>query len=255
MALLLPTNVSVDIYRGFSASIPYPVASTPAAMAQAAGRIEQNIRLGRFGHGQFLHWTHVLYLPPGTDVRSAYNSLLNSWPAAQADTITIADYPIPGWCTAFLVVLVQRIGRGTPGDCLRVYLDRVQPRQGACQQGHNLRCCPNPLPDTVHATIRNVSGCACLDGEVVALTFESLTSRWVGDKDICGSHPISLGFDCGVTSCDTASVTTIFDSINQTTVDVLPGCSCSPLNMVFDNLTLTDTTSCPDAIIQYTITL
>jgi hypothetical protein len=253
----MPSNANVDIYRTFSASSPYPVASTPIAVPQVPGYIKQNVRLGRLGMGRYLHWTHVLYLPPGTDIRSAYGSQLNSWPSAQADTVLVQDYPAAGWCSAFLVVLVQRVNRGNPGDCLRVYLDRVQPIQGQCQQGVTLPCCPNPLPLTVHATIHNVSGCPCIDGEVVALTYSSVTNSWSGYKSVCGGpHLITLGYSCGIHDCSTAALTGSFDGYNFPSPPLDPGCSCSPLNMGFSGVSFNPlATVCPNATVQITVTV
>lgn len=258
MALLLPTNVRVDIYRTFSAPSPYPAAaSTPVGALQVPGHLKHNVRLGRFGAGQYLHWTHVLYLPPGTDVRSAYSSQLNGWPAAQADTILVQDYPAAGWCTAFLAVLEQRVNRGTRGDCLRVYLDRVQPRLGPCQSGLTLPCCPTPLPATVHATMQNVSGCPCIDGEVVALTYQAVTNSWSGFKDVCsGPHRITLGYSCGISDCTTATLTGSFDGYNFPSAVVDPGCTCSPLNMVFSSITFDPLASvCANAVVRIIITV
>lgn len=257
MALLLPVNVTADVYRTFSASSPYPVASTPAAVAQVPGHIRQNVRLGRFGSGQFLHWTHVLYLPPGTDIRSAYGSQLNSWPASQADTVVIAGYPDVGWCTAFLVVLVQRINRGNPGDCLRVYLDRMAPKLGQCQDGVTLPCCPNPLPLTVHATVQNVSGCPCIDGAVLALDYDSAFHSWSGFADLCsGPHRLTLGYSCGIHDCSTAGLTGSFDGFNFASAVVDPGCSCSPLQMVFSGITFSSFSAvCPSGVVKITLTV
>jgi len=257
MALLLPVNVTVDIYRTFDAVNPYPVASTPSAASQVPGHIRQHTRLGRFGWDQQLYWTHVLYLPPHTDIRGAYNSQLNSWPMSQADTVVIPDYPAASWCTAFLVVLVQRLNRGNRGDCLCVYLDRLQPRQGPCQQGVTLPCCSNPLPLTVHATVQNVSGCPCIDGEVVALTYQPITHSWEGFKDVCGgSHRIELGYSCGIDSCDTATLTGSFAGFNFPNPTLDPGCSCSPLHMGFSGITFNSfATICPNATVKITITV
>lgn len=257
MALVLPINVNVDVYRGFSAASPYPVAAvTKLSAPQVPGNLQHNVRLGRLGRGQYLHWTHVLYLPPGTDVRGAYNSQLNSSPSAQADTIEIADYPIPGWCTAFAVVLVQRVGRGTPGDCLRVYLDRVQPRLGPCQTGESLPCCPNPLPDRVYATIANVAGCACIDGFVLPLDFDNGLNRWGGVQTVCGGvSSLTLFWFCGDDDCTTARVVGSYDGFNAIAATVDPGCSCSPLNMVFSNVALgTPQSTCANATLKITIT-
>jgi hypothetical protein len=237
VSLLLPENVTVDIYRGFDVNSPYPPLGATPDVPSVSGLLKHHVRNGRFGSASILHWTHVLYLPPDTDIRSAYNSQLNTWQSANADTVILADYPIDGWCTAFLAVLVQRIHRGTPEECLRAYLDRLQPREGSCQQGIVLGCCPNPLPETLHATIPTGSGCPCLDGVVIELDYDAATQSWKGSAIVCASETLSLVFQCGTTSCDDATLSLTFDnhgSVGPVTTN--PGCGCSPLQMTFSNI-------------------
>ncbi len=145
------TNVLVDIYRGFNAANPYNPPQQPAAASGVAGLLRPHVRNGRFGYNAIaLHWTTLLVLPTGADIRSAYNSQLNSFNSANADTVIIPDYPIPGRCTAFLVVLVQRTGRGTADDQLFCYLDRCQPAD-TCPDSSMVTVpgCSNPLPTTL----------------------------------------------------------------------------------------------------------
>lgn len=237
MSLLLPKTATVDIYRGFNANSPYPAAGTLPDVPGVSGHLKHHARQGRFGSASALKWTHVLYLPGGIDIRSAYNSQLDTWQSANADTVLLADYPIPGWCTAFLVVLVQRVHRGTPDDGLRVHLDRLQPRQGPCSQDIVLGCCPNSLPATVHATIPQGSGCPCLNGVVVPLRYSAQTQSWTGSQIVCASENLSMVYKCGTTSCDDATLTLTFDnhgSVGPVTTDA--GCGCSPLQMTFSNI-------------------
>ena len=140
MAGLTKLNVTFDVYRGFNAADPYTPPNRPAALRAVLGYLQHHVRNGRFGFvvsgGVAVHWTGVLLVPVGTDVRSAYSSELNAFTEANGDTVMVADYPVPGTCCAFVAVMVQRRGRGTPGDHLRVYLDRAAPRYG--------RPCPDP---------------------------------------------------------------------------------------------------------------
>ncbi|OAI46877.1 hypothetical protein AYO44_10500 [Planctomycetaceae bacterium SCGC AG-212-F19] len=233
MSLPMPVNAAVDIYRGFSATSPYPPVSANPAVQGVGGHLRHHVRNGRFGSAQGLKWTHVLSLPDGIDVRSAYNSQLNTWQPANADTILLPDYPIPGWCTAFLVVLVQRI-RGGAVSYQRAYLDRMQPRQGSCK---TTGCCPDPLPSTIHATVPAGTGCPCLDGTVVPLVFSSVTQSWSGSAVVCASETLTIDFRCAGTSCEDATLGITLD--NHGTVDPVPvvgGCSCTPLHMEFSGI-------------------
>jgi hypothetical protein len=140
VAGLPKTNVTFDVYRGFNAANPYSPPNRPAALKAVSGYLQHHVRNGRFGYvpsgDVAVHWTNVLLVPVGTDVRSAYNAELNAFAEAGGDTIMVADYPVPGTCCAFVAVMVQRRGRGTPGDHLRVYLDRAAPQYG--------QACPDP---------------------------------------------------------------------------------------------------------------
>jgi hypothetical protein len=123
----MPPNVTVDIYRNSNPNNPLPT-GVPA-VPQAQGYITPYVASGRLGSAQWLKWTHILYLAPGTDVRDAYNTQYD--PARSnnlADTVVLTD---SGGVkkTPFYVVFVELAFRGTPLAQLRVYLDRFQPSQ------------------------------------------------------------------------------------------------------------------------------
>jgi hypothetical protein len=255
--LLLPTNVVVNVYRTFSAGSPYPVQGTTAAVANLAGHLKHHLNNGKFGRGNYLHWTHLLYLPPGTDIRSGYDSQLNAFGSAAADTVTIQDFPIPGFCTAFFVVLVQRAYRGTRGDCLKVYLDRMQPQQGSCFSagGVTRPCCPNALPLTLHLSVANVSGCACGDGFTMPLTYNPITTLWEGSGNFCSGSTLTLGYSCGTSSCADAGFSATLDGHAITPTSPDAGCSCSPLMTVFSSVVLPGAAgNCPGATVKFTFT-
>lgn len=124
--LFMPTNVSVDIFRTANPASPYPGGSP--AVSAVKGYLRPFVQSGRFGSASWLKWTHILYLPAGTDIRDAYNSQLD--PARNntlADTVIIQDTTTAGRKTAYYVVFVERIARGTPVEHLRVFLDRFAP--------------------------------------------------------------------------------------------------------------------------------
>jgi len=86
----MQANVTVDIYRTANPSSPYPGGSP--AVAGVKGFLQPAVTDGRFGSASYLKWTHLLYLPAGTDVRDAYNSQLD--PArnnTSADTLILPD--------------------------------------------------------------------------------------------------------------------------------------------------------------------
>lgn len=236
MATMPPPNSVLNIYRGFNASSPYPSSSTTPAASGVAGFLRHHVRNGRFGRAVGLHWTHVLNVPVGVDIRSAYNSTLNAIVPANADTVLVPDYPLPGWCTAFYVVLVQEIRGAQP--FLRICLDRMQPRLGCTVSGILLPCCPVGWPTTIHATIPAGSGCPCMDGTVVALTYDAITQSWSGSAPVCFFDTLTVVFTCGSTSCADATVTASSPALGSSgPVTVAPGCSCNPLNMTFHGVT------------------
>jgi hypothetical protein len=121
----MPANVTVNIYRTASPSSPYTLGT---AGPQGVRGFLRPALTGRHGTASWLKWTHILSLPPGTDIRDAYNSQLD--PARNntiADTIVIADSRTATARTAFYVVFVEVALRGSPFQHLRAYLDRFQP--------------------------------------------------------------------------------------------------------------------------------
>lgn len=126
MSLPTPANVTVDIYRTANLSNPYPGGSP--AVSGVPGFLKPVVETGRSGTANWLHWTHILYLPPETDIRDAYNSQLD--PARNntlADTVILQDSAVAGRKTAYYVVFVEVVARGSPAQHLRVYLDRFAP--------------------------------------------------------------------------------------------------------------------------------
>jgi hypothetical protein len=106
-------------------NMPLPTGSP--AVAGVPGYLKPVVTNGRFGSAQWLKWTHILILPPGTDIRDAYNTQLD--PArnnTNADTVVLTD---SGGTkkTPFYVAFVELAFRGTPLAQIRAYLDRFQP--------------------------------------------------------------------------------------------------------------------------------
>jgi hypothetical protein len=57
-------------------------------------------------------------------------------------------------------------------------------------------CCASPVPETLYATIQNVSGCACLDGLVVPIVFNGL-NMWAGQVAACTGFYVIVQMPCG----------------------------------------------------------
>ncbi len=124
--LPMPPNVAVDIFRTANPSSPYPSGSP--AVSGVTGYLKPIVESGRFGTALWLHWTHELFLPTGTDIRDAYNSQLDpSRNNTIADTVIVYDSTTAGVKTAYYVVFVEYRNRGTAGAYLLAYLDRFQP--------------------------------------------------------------------------------------------------------------------------------
>lgn len=64
-----------------------------------------------------------------------------------------------------------------------------------CEAGVTTCCCPDdPIPTVLKATLTNVSGCSCLNGQVVTLTWDGIDS-WDGSFTACG-QTVLLAFTC-----------------------------------------------------------
>ena len=234
MSQLATTNVRVDVYRGFNAAGPYSPPHRPAAAQGVAGLLRPHVRNGRFGFNAVaLHWTNVLLLPAGTDVRSAYDSQLNSFNAANADTVVVADYPAPGRCTAFVVVMVQRGGRGTDADLLTCYLDRCLPQDMPCPDPTVLGVdgCPGVgYPLRVHASLGTNP---CLSG---SLPLDWNGSRWTGTGPWGTGNTITLGFyglAGGTGASDFRLETSFGDNCQAVTTYTPLFAVCDPLQVIF----------------------
>jgi len=195
MPLPAQQTTTINIFRGFNKNAPYSVSGSPIT---ASGQLKQNVEDGRFGFlPNGLLWTTVIDLPQPTDIRDGWNSFISAMVPANADTVLIQDYPIPGWCTAFMVVAVQRRGRLTPANSLRAYMDRCTPQQGQCPTGGGsvtVGCCANALPTTLHLTITDSGSCPCIDGTYTLTWDPNYTGggllanpgAWVGSATLCG---------------------------------------------------------------------
>jgi hypothetical protein len=122
MALQL-SNTTADIYRS---------SNSPPANPDVAGvRILLN---GDFATAHaaavttstLLRWTHVALCDPTVDVRDGYQ--IGATPGAEAVSSQADKFFVPSQNgVQYNVLFVERISRGTAGDCKRVYLQRTTP--------------------------------------------------------------------------------------------------------------------------------
>jgi hypothetical protein len=116
----------VDIYRTADPGSPYTLG--PLSAAGVPGFLKPAVQTGRHGTATWLKWTHILYLAPGVDVRDAYNSQLDPGrDDTLGDTVLLSDSTVLTTKTAFYVVFVEQVARGSTAGHLRVYLDRFAP--------------------------------------------------------------------------------------------------------------------------------
>ncbi len=117
MSLPISTNTTCDIYRtGVSPPSSPATAGVPCVLqpdwrgGNEAGDREVNT----------LAWTHVMLVDVSVDIRDAYTGHMTS---TLQDTIYVPDQS----GTAFNVMFIERVQRGTPQEHLRVFLDRQTP--------------------------------------------------------------------------------------------------------------------------------
>lgn len=128
-------------------------------------------------------------------------------------------------------------------------------------------CCQGlPLPNTLYATIANVSNCPAQDGIVVTLTKEVAFNRWTGYAVLDAFFCVRIAFSCtgAVTpTCDKFGISVEYHTNSGGTCVACSGgaacfcslysltrisCDCSPAQFVFDafNGPYNNTTgSCP----------
>jgi hypothetical protein len=161
--LPVPPNITVQIFRGFDPGSPYPDPGRAPDVPNVRGFLNGALELGRFGYQtKYLYYTHTLWLPAGTDIRSAYdtqNDPSRNNPAA--DTVIIPDWPLPGQCTALNVVMVQR---DRAQNFLRVYLDKIRTKIGKCNIGSPCGGCQGLTPHNWQLTVSGITSGLCNNG-------------------------------------------------------------------------------------------
>jgi hypothetical protein len=124
MGLPVASNVTVNLYRTANPSSVYTLGTLVGTID---GYLSSDAYHGRFGSASWLKWTHVLLVDSTVDIRDAYNSQLDPIRNNNlADTVVLTG--TEGNNTAYYVVFVEEIARGTSAAHLRVYLDRFLPQ-------------------------------------------------------------------------------------------------------------------------------
>jgi len=99
-------------------------------------------------------------------------------------------------------------------------------------------CCQNGLPTVLYGTITNLSGCACLDGEVLTFRWDSGFSLWRSTITAsCSNPPAPVVLECnnnswglGIAGVNPAGCVGNFGTGSWT---------CSPLNITFSPVSIT----------------
>ncbi len=104
--------------------------------------------------------------------------------------------------------------------------------------GQTTSCCPGTtVPNTLHATLSDNIGCACVSG-TIALTFNAGTSQWTGTGAFgtCG-HTLSIALACTTIGPQSFwQVTVSYPDgceVGSFTFNANAGGTCSPFQQVF----------------------
>ena len=121
------SNTTCDVYRGMNNPPSTPdVAGVACLLAPdfASGHVAAVVP-GTTG----FRWTHIMLVGPAVDIRDEYPNSPTNPGTEQSPGSGIPDrvYVPNKSGTQFVVIFVERLGRGTSGDCKRVYLQRQAP--------------------------------------------------------------------------------------------------------------------------------
>lgn len=107
-------------------------------------------------------------------------------------------------------------------------------------------CASSDIAKNLTATISNTSGCACANGKTVTLIYQPATQEWVGSGTFCttggNTHVVDLTLQCetdGGACGDFRLVVSFQDACNSgTTVTPSPSCTCTPLSLPFEGISV-----------------
>ena len=112
-------------------------------------------------------------------------------------------------------------------------------------------CCPGGLPQTLYATLTNVSGCACLDGVVVAVTWNG--GSWSGmSGSVCSGHTAFVDVLCTEEGTWVIGVECFLDGVEDGAgEDTVMTFTCDPLSVTTAEFSLS---GCCTGSITVTVT-
>ena len=117
MPLSFTPNNTCDIYRTGTSPPAAPAVAGVACWLDAS--YDRRSETGE-GDTNNLRFTHLMIVDVSVDIRDAMNNFVAG---STADTVYVPDKN----GTPFVVVFVERLGRGSPADRKRVYLNRRLP--------------------------------------------------------------------------------------------------------------------------------
>lgn len=116
-------------------------------------------------------------------------------------------------------------------------------------------CCDVPIPDTLTATITDISGCSCLDGVELTLNHEvvSMTDVWYSDpQSLCGVS-VELKLSC-ISYASNWLITLVCDSGLGDSQDFVVETSCNPF-AISTNLDTSSLGNCGSCFGQLTVSI
>lgn len=230
--LPFPADTTCDIYRAGNA--PPSAPNMAGVVSHLVPCFERGREAGE-GEAAALHFTHLLYVELATDMRDDFGEYSVT---GNADTVYVPDQSgIP-----LQVVFVERVGRGGPQECKKVYLDRKLPtwplsaaQCGGAGGGSGVmtNCCMADIPTLLHVTVSSKTGtCTCLPN---ALTLTWNGSAWsAGGAGTCTAPDVFL-----ICSGSTVNGFLLYAPVAGITGGApAAGSTCSPFDLVFSSLSI-----------------
>lgn len=215
MTLPIATNTTGDVYRSGTAPPANP--AVEALPLYLSGDYRERMQIGA-GLANALRFTHTALVAVDSDIRDGFASFAS---VSGGDILYIPDRT----GTPYLVVFIERHGRGLATDHKKIYLNRdAVDWVGTVTVG----CCGNALSKALVGTISNKTGaCSCLP-DAVTLIWNAGTSAWEANITTCSSD-MTLAFSCGGADCSAFSL-----DVNGSAGGP-DSCTCSPLSLTFAN--------------------
>ena len=98
--------------------------------------------------------------------------------------------------------------------------------------GNFVPCCDNGLPEVLTAKLTNVTGCTCIDGEVVTLRWDKVLKVWsgAGTGALCAAQAITWKLSCGGSDCSGFSLVAVGGVCIAMSITLDAGCNCKDAN-------------------------